>query len=76
MPKEGLAHRQLRTHQHPRPVVRPQACYQDLGPSYYEQRMHAHRQARNHVKGLQRLGYQVTIQPVDPDTGEILATAG
>jgi transposase len=54
----------------------PQACYQDLGPGYYEQRMHAHRQARNHVKGLQRLGYQVTIQPVDPDTGEILATAG
>jgi hypothetical protein len=38
--------------------------------------MHAHRQARNHVKGLQRLGYQVTIQPVDPDTGEILATTG
>jgi hypothetical protein len=54
----------------------PQACYQDLRPGYYEQRMHAHRQARNHVKGLQRLGYQVTIQPVDPDTGEILATAG
>jgi hypothetical protein len=53
----------------------PQACYQDLGPGYYEQRMHAHRQAHNHVKGLQRLGYQVTIQPVDPDTGEILATA-
>src|SRR5215831_8005289 len=54
----------------------PQACYQDLGPDYYEQRMHVRRQARNHVKGLQRLGYQVTIQPVNPDTGEILATTG
>jgi transposase len=54
----------------------PQASYQDLGPDYYEQRMHVRRQARNHVKALQRLGYQVTIQPVNPDTGEILATAG
>jgi transposase len=54
----------------------PEACYQDLGPDYYEQRMHVRRQARNHVKGLQRLGYKVTIQPVNPDTGELLATAG
>jgi transposase len=54
----------------------PEACYQDLGPDYYEQRTHVRRQARNHVKGLQRLGYKVTIQPVNPDTGELLATAG
>jgi transposase len=54
----------------------PDASYQDLGPDYYEQRMHIRRQARNHVKGLQRLGYKVTIQPVNPDTGELLATAG
>jgi len=38
--------------------------------------MHVRRQARNHVKGLQRLGYKVTIQPMNPDTGELLATAG
>jgi transposase len=54
----------------------PEACYQDLGPDYYEQRMHVRRQARNHVLGLQRLGYKVTIQPVNPDTGELLAAAG
>jgi hypothetical protein len=29
--------------------------------SYYEQRMHVRRQARNHVLGLQRLGYKVTL---------------
>ena len=54
----------------------PEARYTDLGPDYYEQRMHARRQARNHVKSLERLGYQVTIQAINPDTGEILATAG
>jgi transposase len=47
----------------------PEARYTDLGPNYYEQRMHARRQARNHVKSLERLGYQVTIQAINPDTG-------
>jgi len=38
--------------------------------------MHARRQARNHVKNLERLGYKVTIEPIDPATGEFLtATA-
>jgi transposase len=32
----------------------PGASYQDLGPGYYEQRMNIRRQARNHVKGLER----------------------
>ena len=32
--------------------------------------MHVRRQARNHVLSLERLGYKVTIQPVNPDTGE------
>jgi transposase len=54
----------------------PEASYQDLGTSYYEQRMHVRRQARNHVLGLQRLGYQVTLQPVNPDTGELQAVTG
>ena len=53
-----------------------QASYQDLGPDYYEQRMHARRQARSHVKSLERLGYQVTIQALNPGTGELLAPAG
>jgi transposase len=54
----------------------PDARYTDLGADYYEQRMHARRQARNHVRSLERLGYKVTIQATNPDTGELLATAG
>ncbi len=50
----------------------PEACYQDLGADYYEQRMHARRQARNHVRSLERLGYKVTIQAIHPGTGELL----
>ena len=54
----------------------PAATYQDLGPGYYEQRMNLRRQARNHIHSLERLGYQVTIQAINPDTGELLpATA-
>ena len=30
----------------------PAASYHDLGPGYYEQRMHVRRQARNHVQSL------------------------
>jgi transposase len=54
----------------------PAARYQDLGPDYYEQRLHARRHARNHVRSLERLGYKVTIQAINPDTGELLAAAG
>jgi transposase len=53
----------------------PQARYTDLGADYYEQHMHTRRQARNHVKSLERLGYKVTIQAINPDTGELLAPA-
>jgi hypothetical protein len=57
----------------------PDASYQDLGADYYEQHMHT-RQARNHVKSLERLGYKATSQalsrtlanpsprPADPQT--------
>ncbi len=51
----------------------PVATYHDLGPDYYEQRMHTRRQARNHVLSLQRLGYKVTIDAIDTDTGELQA---
>ena len=54
----------------------PDASYTDLGPGYYEQRMHVRRQARNHVKSLERLGYKVTIQAINPETGELQAAAG
>src|SRR5262249_6839901 len=39
----------------------PEARYTDLGPDHHDQRMQARRQARNHVKSLERLGYKVTI---------------
>jgi hypothetical protein len=45
----------------------PDARYHDLGADYYETRMHVRRQARNHVKSLQRLGYKVTIESLTPD---------
>jgi transposase len=54
----------------------PEASYTDLGPDYYEQRMHARRQARNHLRSLERLGYKVTIEAINPDTGELQAAAG
>jgi len=53
----------------------PAATYHDLGPGYYEQRAHARRQARNHVKSLERLGYKVTIEAINPDTGELIPQA-
>ena len=52
----------------------PAAVYTDLGADYYEQHMHARRQARNHVKSLERLGYKVTIEAIDTATGELLTT--
>jgi transposase len=54
----------------------PQAEYRELGPGYYDQRAATGRQARGHVRSLERLGYKVTIEPVDPDTGELTAKAG
>jgi transposase len=46
----------------------PDVRYTDLGADYYETRMHVRRQARNHVRSLERLGYQVTIQALTTDT--------
>ena len=53
----------------------PEAVYTDLGTDYYERRANIRRQARNHVRGLERLGYKVTIESIDPATGELQATA-
>jgi transposase len=54
----------------------PAAEYQDLGPDYYERRADTRRRARSHVRGLERLGYKVTIEAIDPGTGELTAPAG
>jgi transposase len=53
----------------------PAAACTDPGAGHYEQRMHARRQARTHVKSLERLGCKVTIQAIDPATGELTATS-
>jgi hypothetical protein len=38
--------------------------------------MHTRRQARNHIRSLERLGCKVTIQAVHPDTCELLTPTG
>jgi len=53
----------------------PEAAYTDLGTDYYERRANIRRQARNHLRGLERLGYKVTIESIDPATGELQAAA-
>jgi transposase len=54
----------------------PAAEYHDLGPGYYEQRADTRRQARSHIRAIERLGYKVTIEPLapeaDPNTGELI----
>jgi transposase len=50
----------------------PAAIYRDLGPGYYEQRADARRLANGHIRSLERLGWKVTLEPVDPTTGELV----
>ena len=54
----------------------PQAGYLDLGTSYYEQHADARRLTRGHIRGLERLGWKVTLEPIDPETGELTTKAG
>ena len=50
----------------------PAAEYRDLGPGYYEQKADARRQARSHIRAIERLGYKVSLEPLDPETGELI----
>jgi transposase len=54
----------------------PGAVYEDLGADYYERKANIRRRARDHIRGLERLGYQVTIEALnpDPETGELPVT--
>jgi transposase len=54
----------------------PAASYHDLGADYYQQHTSARRQARSHLHSLERLGYKVTLQAINPDTGELTTLAG
>jgi transposase len=39
----------------------PEARYADLSSGYYQARIDTGRQARNHIRQLQALGFEVTI---------------
>jgi transposase len=41
----------------------PDARFHDLGPGFYDTRIHADRKKRNHVRQLEALGYKVTLEP-------------
>ena len=43
----------------------PTAEYHDLGADYYEERTHRRRAVNDHLRALQRLGYNVTLEPVE-----------
>jgi len=53
----------------------PAAEYEDPGPDYYERKADIRRRARSHARALERLGYKVTIEAADPETGEYLPIA-
>ena len=54
----------------------PEAVYTDVGTDFYERKANIPRRPRNHARGLERLGYKVTIESLspDPDTGGLPVT--
>jgi transposase len=46
----------------------PTATCTDPGTDYYERRMNIRRQARSHVRAIERPGCTVTIEPLNPGT--------
>jgi transposase len=53
----------------------PGAGYLELGPDYHERRAGTRRRAQSHLRSLERLGYKVTLEAIDPETGEHLPAA-
>jgi hypothetical protein len=41
----------------------PDARFRELGPDFYDTRISAGRQIRNHIAQLEALGYKVTLEP-------------
>ena len=41
----------------------PDATFEDLGPDHYDLRVSSTAQKRSHIRGLQALGYHVTLEP-------------
>ena len=44
----------------------PGAEYQDLGTHYYEQRANIRREVHSHARAIERRGYRVILEPIDP----------
>jgi transposase len=40
----------------------PETAFHDLGPDFYDNRINPQRQARNHIRQLEALGYTVTVE--------------
>jgi transposase len=53
----------------------PHATYIELGPGYHEQRQDARRSTNGHIRSLERLGWKVTLEPLDPATGKLSPAA-
>lgn len=41
----------------------PETRFHDLGPNFYDTRISPERRKRNHIRGLETLGYTVTLEP-------------
>jgi transposase len=52
----------------------PGMRYEDLGPDHYERERNIARQVSHHVSKLGELGYKATLEPLDPETGELITT--
>jgi transposase len=50
----------------------PAAGHREPGPGHHDQRAGTRRRAHSHVRSLERLGCKVTIEPIDPETGELI----
>jgi transposase len=44
-------------------LTNPATRYRDLGADYYTTRIDKDRKTRNHIRGLQALGFTVTLTP-------------
>ncbi|HEX3312418.1 MAG TPA: IS110 family transposase [Streptosporangiaceae bacterium] len=44
----------------------PDAEYTDLGTGYYERRANIRREVRSHARAIERRGYRVILEPIEP----------
>ena len=44
----------------------PEAVYEDLGTDYYDRRANIRREVRSHARAIERRGYKVILEPIEP----------